>query len=149
MKSKQLGGADEQTHVLVFESGDDVLAGIAEFARQAHVTAAHFSAIGGFSDAVLGYFDVVTRRYRRIPVPEQVEVVSLSGSIALRADEPMVHAHVVVGRSDGSTHAGGTSAGGSRPADSRVDFGSISALLAPSHRRRDWSTVARLGDVRR
>lgn len=106
MKSKSLDGGAEQTHVLVFESGDDVLAGIGEFARQAQVTAAHFSAIGGFSDVVLGYFDLITKQYRRIPLPEQVEVVSLNGDIALRAGEPMVHAHVVVGREDGSTRAG-------------------------------------------
>jgi predicted DNA-binding protein with PD1-like motif len=106
MKSKLLDDHGEQTFVLVFETGDDVLAGIHEFAQQARVTAAHFSAIGGFSDAVLGYFDLATKQYRRIPVPEQVEVVALSGDIALRAGEPMVHAHVVVGRGDGSTRAG-------------------------------------------
>jgi predicted DNA-binding protein with PD1-like motif len=115
MRSKPLNGGEEQTHVLVFESGDDVLAGIDEFARRAHVTAAHFSAIGGFSDVVLGYFDLATKQYRRIPVPEQVEVVSLSGDVALRSGEPMVHAHVVVGRADGSTLAGHLLEGHVRP----------------------------------
>jgi predicted DNA-binding protein with PD1-like motif len=115
MKSKPLNGGEEQTHVLVFESGDDVLAGINEFAQRTHVTAARFSAIGGFSDVVLGYFDLTTKQYRRIPVPEQVEVVSLSGDIALRSGEPMVHAHVVVGRADGSTLAGHLLEGHVRP----------------------------------
>jgi predicted DNA-binding protein with PD1-like motif len=115
MKSKSINGGEEQTHVLVFESGDDVLAGLDDFARRNQVTAAHFSAIGGFSDVVLGYFDLATKQYRRIPVPEQVEVVSLSGDIALRAGDPMVHAHVVVGRADGSTLAGHLLEGHVRP----------------------------------
>jgi predicted DNA-binding protein with PD1-like motif len=107
MRSKLLDDkSDEQTHVLVFDTGDEVLTAIQEFARQAHVGAAHFSAIGGFSDVVLGYFDLSTKQYRRIPLPEQVEVVSLNGDIALRGAEPMVHAHAVVGRGDGSTRAG-------------------------------------------
>jgi predicted DNA-binding protein with PD1-like motif len=130
MKSKPLNGGEEQTHVLVFESGDDVLAGIDEFARRARVTAAHFSAIGGFSDVVLGYFDLATKQYRRIPVPEQVEVVSLSGDIALRSGAPMVHAHVVVGRADGSTLAGHLLEGHVRPTLELI------LMQSPQHLRR-------------
>jgi uncharacterized protein len=106
MHVKKLGTDGEQTYALVFETGDEVLAGILAFARRCHITAAHFSAIGGFSDAVLGYFDVAAKEYRRIPIDEQVEVVSLTGDIALHGDEPIVHAHAVVGRSDGSARAG-------------------------------------------
>ena len=54
----------------------------------------------------LGYFDWEKKDYRKIPVHEQVEVLSLLGDVALKDDEPKVHAHVVVGRSDGSTRGG-------------------------------------------
>jgi predicted DNA-binding protein with PD1-like motif len=37
---------------------------------------------------------------------EQVELLSLIGDIALKDGEPQVHAHVVVGRSDGTAHGG-------------------------------------------
>ena len=40
------------------------------------------------------------------PGREQVEVLSLIGDVALEDGEPKVHAHVVVGRSDGSTRGG-------------------------------------------
>jgi hypothetical protein len=39
-------------------------------------------------------------------VPEQVEVLSLNGDIALDGAEPKVHAHTVLGRRDGSTVGG-------------------------------------------
>jgi predicted DNA-binding protein with PD1-like motif len=39
-------------------------------------------------------------------VQEQVEVLSLVGDIALKDGEPTVHAHVVVGKADGSAHGG-------------------------------------------
>jgi uncharacterized protein len=59
------------------------------------------------SGAVLGYFDWERKEYKRIPVTEQVEVVSLVGDVALDPKgEPSLHAHVVLGRSDGSTLGG-------------------------------------------
>lgn len=95
-----------KTYALVFDTGDEVVAGLNAFAREKGIGAAQLSAIGAFSDAVLGYFDWETKEYARIPVREQVEVVSLLGGVALDADEPKAHAHVVVGRSDGMTRGG-------------------------------------------
>jgi predicted DNA-binding protein with PD1-like motif len=54
----------------------------------------------------LGYFDRARKDYRKIPLPEQVEVLSLIGDVALEDDEPKVHAHVVVGKADGTAHGG-------------------------------------------
>ena len=64
------------------------------------------TAIGAFSSVKLGYFDWETKAYRTIPVDEQVEVLSLLGDVATKDGEPAVHAHVVVGRSDGTTRGG-------------------------------------------
>jgi predicted DNA-binding protein with PD1-like motif len=44
--------------------------------------------------------------YDLAPLKEQVEVMSLVGSIALSGNEPKVHAHVVVGKADGTAHGG-------------------------------------------
>ena len=44
--------------------------------------------------------------YQKIPVHEQVEVLSLVGDIALSKGEPQVHAHVVIGKADGTAHGG-------------------------------------------
>ena len=103
MKSKQL---DERTYALVFDKGDEVMSSLTEFAEQHRLTAAHFTAIGAFSDVTLGYFERDRKDYRRIPIGEQVEVLSLVGDVARKGEEPEVHAHVVVGKSDGSAHGG-------------------------------------------
>lgn len=76
------------------------------FAKDRNLTASHFTAIGAFKDVVLGYFDREKKAYKRIPVGEQVEVLVLAGDIALKDLEPQVHAHVVIGRSDGTTMGG-------------------------------------------
>jgi predicted DNA-binding protein with PD1-like motif len=105
MNSRTIAGG--KTHVLVFERGDEAAAGLLEFAREHGVAAAQRTAIGAFSRAVVGYFDRERKEYERIAVDEQVEVLSLVGDVALKEDgEPQVHAHVILGRRDGSTVGG-------------------------------------------
>jgi predicted DNA-binding protein with PD1-like motif len=102
MKSKLLHEAGGQkTYALVFETGDEVMEGLAAFAREHKLGGSHFTAIGAFQDATLGYFDWSAKDYRKNPVGEQVEVVSLVGDIADGEKGPKVHAHVVLGKSDG------------------------------------------------
>jgi predicted DNA-binding protein with PD1-like motif len=96
----------EKTYALIFETGDEAMAGLAGFARQNALGGARFTAIGAFREVTLGYFDWESKKYKHIPVQEQVEVLSLIGDVALEDSEPKVHAHVVVGRSDGSTRGG-------------------------------------------
>ena len=108
MKAKLLSAANgAKTFALIFDTGDEVMKTLLDFAKERRLAGSHFTAIGAFQDAVLGYFDWEKKDYQKIPVREQVEVVSLVGDIADDPKgEPKVHAHVVVGRSDGSTRAG-------------------------------------------
>lgn len=107
MRWRQLqAGAGALEFVLVFETGDEAVEGLRGFAREHALTAAHFSGIGAFSDAVLGYFDWEQKDYRPIPVDEQVEVVALLGDVAVEDGESAVHAHVVVAGRDGSARGG-------------------------------------------
>jgi predicted DNA-binding protein with PD1-like motif len=105
MKSKLLQDTAEKTYAVIFDRGDEVMAGLLEFARANGVAGSHFTAIGGFSGGTLAYFDREKRDYIKIPLEEQVEVLSLVGDIALDG-KPRIHAHVVVGRRDGTTRGG-------------------------------------------
>ena len=47
------------------------------------------------------------KKYRTAAkLEEQVELLSLIGDVALAEGKPQVHAHLVVGRSDGTAHGG-------------------------------------------
>ena len=105
MKFK-LVNSSPQTYILVFEAGDEVVEGISRFAKENKLKAASISAIGAFSKAELGYFDLSIKDYKVIPVTEQVEVLSLTGDIVLYDNQPKLHAHVVIGKPDGSAHGG-------------------------------------------
>jgi len=106
MKSTLLDATGPRTWVLIFDKGDEPVAGLTAFAKAQKLGAAHFTAIGAFSDVTLGYFDRAKRDYKKIPLHEQVEVLSLLGDVALDKGEPKIHAHVVVGRADGEARGG-------------------------------------------
>ena len=67
---------------------------------------AQVTAVGAFERATVGWFDRAARDYRRIPVDEQCEVLSLIGDVAEGQDGPILHVHVVLGLSDGTTRGG-------------------------------------------
>jgi len=115
VKSKLLSGSSEKTFAVVLDPGDEAMAALLSFAKKNNIAAAHFTAIGGFSRAVLGFFDIEKKDYLRIAVDNQVEVVSLNGDIALEKAEPRIHAHVVVGKRTGAAMAGNLIEGFVRP----------------------------------
>ena len=107
MKSKLINDGPQKTYVLVLDKGDEAVGSIEGFARENCIAAAQLTGIGAFSDVVLGFFDWEMKDYRRIPLNEQVEVVSLLGDIALGQNgKPALHPHVVVSRADGIAMGG-------------------------------------------
>jgi predicted DNA-binding protein with PD1-like motif len=92
--------------VIVFDPGNEVIKGLEEFCKETEVNVASLTAIGAFSNSVIGYFELKAKNYKNIPVNEQVEVLSFIGDIISYKDEPKLHAHVVLGRSDGTTRGG-------------------------------------------
>jgi predicted DNA-binding protein with PD1-like motif len=106
MKSKVLTSGRERTFVLVCETGDQPVQELLDFAKRERLASGHFTAIGAFEGVTLGYFDWPRKDYVRIPIREQVEVLSLIGDIAMEGNAPRVHAHAVVGKRDGTAHGG-------------------------------------------
>src|SRR5690606_10100894 len=95
MRYKLLAAGDQRTFTLVFDTADAVIPNLERFAEDQAMDAAHFSAIGAFRRATLGYFAWDRKEYVRIPVDEQVEVLTLAGDIALQGSKRTAHAHAV------------------------------------------------------
>ena len=106
MRYKILSAGDPTTYALIFEKGDDVVEKLKTFANEHKLTASRFTAVGAFSEAMLGYYDYAIKDYKKIPVNEQVEVLSFQGDVALYGDESQVHIHVVLGRETGEAIGG-------------------------------------------
>jgi len=106
MRDVELDTDGRRVVVIAVERGEEAVAAVNEVARRRGIRAAQVTAVGGFQTAEVGYFDRESREYRPIPVPEQVEVLSLIGDIAEVEGEPALHVHAVLGRQDGSTVGG-------------------------------------------
>ena len=89
----------------MLDTGDEVTGELGKFVREQEVEAASVTAIGAFSRAVLGYFQWETKQYKKIPVGEQVEVLSLLGDVAVGDPGPTLHLQAVLGKADGSVAA--------------------------------------------
>jgi predicted DNA-binding protein with PD1-like motif len=97
---------DEQVYAVIFHKGDEALSGLTDFAIKYKIGDAHFTGIGATSSATLAWLDLSKKIYHRIPVSEQVEVLSMIGDIAAFNGTPIVHTHTVLGRYNGSTVGG-------------------------------------------
>ena len=107
MQVKQLTKLQgQQRLVMLFGSGEELIHSLAEVAKTRAILGAHFTGIGALRAAMLGFFDIARREYRRFGIDEQVEVLSLMGNIAMEDGESRIHAHIVVGRFNGSTLGG-------------------------------------------
>jgi len=106
VKTKQLTSTGSIGHALIFETGDEVITVLKDFAARENIRAARFTGIGAFRRATLAFFDWETKRYNELRVDEQVEVLVLAGDIAWQDDKPVPHVHVVLGLRDGSTRGG-------------------------------------------
>jgi predicted DNA-binding protein with PD1-like motif len=97
---------EEKVYAVIFYKGDDAMSGLTDFAIQNHIDDAHFTGIGAVKAATLAWLDPAAKVYHRIPVTEQVEVLSLIGDMSTFNGKPIVHMHAVLGKPDGTTIGG-------------------------------------------
>src|SRR5438132_11264133 len=106
MQVQLLNDEPTKQYAVIFYQGDEAFSGLLEFAQKYHLTSAHFTAIGAVSGATLGWFDPQRKMYKKIPINGKHEVLGMSGDIALYQGKSVVHTHMLVGASDGTTRAG-------------------------------------------
>ncbi len=98
------GGHKE--YAVIFGKGDEAFSGLTEFAQKYNIASGHFTAIGAIDHGTLAWFDRQRKMYKKIPVNQQAEVVSMIGDIGLYKGKPAVHTHMVVSLPDGATIGG-------------------------------------------
>lgn len=127
-----------KTIVIVFDTDEEVAAGLLTVAREHRLSAARFTGIGALSSAMLGWYNCETKVYEHIPVREQTEVLSLVGNVSMENDEPKVHAHLVVGKRTGQAFGGHLLQAYVRPTME------VMLVETPAHLRRVFNRAAGL-----
>jgi len=133
--------APQRRFLLVLDKGDDVLATLRAFADAQAVRGASFVALGAFSSATVAYWNPATKEYEHIAVDEQVEVLSLVGNLGNK-----IHAHVTLGRRDGSTIGGHLIAATVFPTLEMTVVAYGEAIVRETDEETGLSLIARVGD---
>lgn len=94
------------SHAIRFEDGDLFPDDFLEFLKEEGVRSGSFMAIGAVRWARIAFFDVESRQYVDRQLDEQLEVLALVGNVAIHEGDPLVHAHITLGRPDGSALGG-------------------------------------------
>lgn len=116
MKSTLLDGTHHaRTFILVMQTGDEAVETLTSFAAEHRIEAAYLSGVGALSHGIVAFFDWTTKQYHNIAIDEQVEVLSIAGNLTRQDDKPKLHAHVVLGKADGTAHGGHLVKGFVRP----------------------------------
>jgi predicted DNA-binding protein with PD1-like motif len=89
-----------------FGAGDEIVSGLTDLMLKHNIKSGYVTGLGGLSGALLAFGDPKVNAFKKIPITDKCELVSLVGDIAERDGKPYVHLHAVVAFADGSTKAG-------------------------------------------
>ncbi|MDE1933289.1 MAG: DNA-binding protein [Bradyrhizobium sp.] len=116
MRSTSIQDGPRRTLVLILDRGEEAFKTITDFANREGIDGASVTAIGAFSEAKVGWFDLAAKKYKPTAVNEQCEVLSLMGDVAQGEDgKASLHLHAVLGLQDGSVKGGHFLSGSVQP----------------------------------
>ena len=84
---------DKTKYILRFDQGEELLKRLNNFCKKERVKGAWFWAIGSTEDLILSYFNLRTKSYQDKRFKEKLEIVGLSGNVAMSDKEIVIHAH--------------------------------------------------------
>ena len=86
---------NDQTYLLRFDRGEDVITGLKQLCQDNNITAAHLTALGAAEMVELAFYDLDKKEYDTWVVDEVTEIASMVGNVALADGETVIHAHGV------------------------------------------------------
>lgn len=97
---------DGNNFVLVLKKGERVVEALQKFAQKKSINSAWVSGLGAVLEAEIGYYKLDTRDYHFVQLDSILEIVSLSGNVAIYENVPMAHLHVVLSDESMKTYGG-------------------------------------------
>src|SRR5512143_2051152 len=88
------------------DDGDELVASNKYDSRKDNVESGLVSGIGAARKAELAHYDTKARKYNVKKFEGMLEIVSLSGNVAMLDGEPATHLHICISRHDYSTLSG-------------------------------------------
>jgi uncharacterized protein len=105
MEWRQEGGPGKRI-VLRLDQGDEVVASLKGVCAKEGVSSAAVMGIGACRRAEIAHYDTKAKRYHGKAFEGMLEILSLSGNIALKEGSPFPHLHISLGLPDFSVVGG-------------------------------------------
>ncbi|ASJ17231.1 DNA-binding protein [Thermococcus chitonophagus] len=86
--------------------GEEFVSYMHEFLKKEGIETGIVNAIGTLKNPKVGYFLEEDERYKIIELKGTYEIASLLGNVSLKDWKPFLHAHVVLGDSEGNAFGG-------------------------------------------
>lgn len=97
---------DESVHLIRLDVGEKIQEKLKAYVKENGIQSGFLTGIGAASSCEIGYYDIVKKKYLPTLIDEMCEITSIVGNISWTGDEPVIHAHITLGKSDMSTVGG-------------------------------------------
>jgi predicted DNA-binding protein with PD1-like motif len=88
------------------DDGDEIVSSLKEVCKKENVESALVSGIGAARKAEIAHYDTKEKKYNTAKFEGMLEIISLSGNIAVLNGEAVAHLHIAISRHDFSTLSG-------------------------------------------
>lgn len=92
--------------ILRLDDGDEIISSLKAICKKEKIKSAFFSGLGAAKRAEIAHYNPKTKKYKTKKPKGPLEIVSLTGNVAMLQGEPVVHAHVCFSVPDFSTFSG-------------------------------------------
>ena len=96
----------DNSYILRFDRGEEFIDTVQKFCEQKSIYAGWIQAIGSASDVDLAYFDTKTKDYDIKGFKEFLEIVTITGNITMKNEQPFCHVHGIFSKSNMETIGG-------------------------------------------
>lgn len=93
-------------YILSIDTETEIFSAFEKFCNEIGAKSGIIGGLGAVSEAVLRFFDPVTKQYVDKTFTEQMEIANLTGNISRMDGKVYLHIHIVLGRRDCTSLAG-------------------------------------------
>lgn len=96
----------DNTYVVRLQVGDEICEQLLHLAKEENIRLASISGLGAVNEFTVGVYNTVEKKYYANEFSGAYEIVSLTGTLTRKDDEPYLHAHFAAGDDKGHVVGG-------------------------------------------
>ena len=90
----------DNSYIVHVEKGEKVMDTLTQFCIDSNITSGQLSGIGAVKNVDIGAYNITSKEYIHKIFDSILELLSFQGNVAIKDDEPFIHAHITLGNHD-------------------------------------------------